>query len=505
MGCESLAVEYLAAGLQRAGHRVALCHDPALFQDKLVFQESKLGRLLDRREALVAEALEWRPDLLAFSVMTDTYQWALSLAGAIKVRRDVPVLFGGVHPTSLPERVMAQPMVDMICVGEGDEAVVEFADTLESGGDASTIANIWSRRPDGEIVRNPPRALCQDLSSLPWPAKDLYAGHADMRNQYLIVAGRGCCFQCSFCSQSMLNQVYEGSSRRIRLREPEEVIEELCWAKERYGVRAVAFMDNVFGHKRRWLEQLAGMYMDRVRLPFRCQGHVSILDEGRARLLKEMGCRRIKFGIQTRNEQIRREVFDRRETNAQMERTLEICDRVRLPYYVDHIFTPFDGDEDHREAAEYYASKRSLNKVFVYSLSFFPSTPIFEHMLSEGLIDEETAEDVKEGRGQAYTSAGEDAAAHRAFRTYGVLYRLVPVLNRRAVRSVLRHRGERLLERVPPLAHHLVDISVALLRRDPEYLQFGVSLARTYLLNLLRPPHLVELPRPPARGRPPAA
>ena len=477
---------------------MALCHDPALFQDKLVFETSRLGQALDRREVLVDQAAQWRPDLLAFSVMTDTYQWALALAAAVKARCDAPVIFGGVHPTSLPERVIKQPVVDMLCVGEGDEAIVELVDALAAGEDGSSVANIWVRRPDGEVVRNPPRPLCQDISSLPWPAKDLYRDHADMRNQYLVMAGRGCCFQCSFCSQAMLNEVYGGGLRRIRLREPEEVIEELRWARQRYGVRAVAFMDNVFGHNMRWLERFAPLYIDQVGLPFRCQGHVSILNEDRARLLREMGCRRVKFGIQTRNEKTRREVFDRRETNEQLERTLDICDRAGLPYYVDHIFTPFDGDADHREAAEYYAGKGRLNKIFVYSLSFFPATPIFEHMIAEGRLDEETAERVREGLGPTYTSARGDAdEADRAFDTYGALYRLVPALTPGAVRALLSVGGERMLGKVPPVAQNLIDVGVALWRRDPEYLQFGVSLAKTYLRALLRRPRLVELSETP--------
>ena len=499
MGCESLGVEYLAAGLRRAGHQVALIHDPALFQDKLFFDSDRLGQLFERRDELLQKALAWNADLLCFSVMTDTYRWALALAEALRQRSETPILFGGVHPTSVPERVIQQPVVDMLCVGEGDHAIVELVAALASGEQISGIANIWSKGDDGSIIRNDPRPLNLELSDLPWPAKDLYLPFTDMRNQYLIVAGRGCCFQCSFCSQSMLGRVYGSRARRIRLREPEDVVDELCWARERYGLRAVAFMDNVFGHNRAWLDRFAPLYCERVRLPFRCQGHVSNLDAELARRLKQMGCRRIKFGIQSRNEKIRREVFLRRETNEQMERTLDICDSMGLPYHVDHIFTPFDQEADHREALEFYSGRRRLNKVFSYNLSYFPATPIFDHVVSQGFIDAEAAEQISEGFGNTYMSSkgvgGE--AVDNAFCTYGAMYRLVPLLNRRVARLLLRLGAVERMGLLPTFAHTVLDLGVAVLRRDMEFLQYGVSMLESYARNLLKPVELVELPADP--------
>ena len=103
--CETLAIEYLSAVLKKAGHRCSLCFDPQLFDDTFL-KNRVLKRLFDYSDEIIEELRAHAPDLIAFSVVSDNYPWAVALADKIKKAMDVPIVFGGVHPTSVPEYVM---------------------------------------------------------------------------------------------------------------------------------------------------------------------------------------------------------------------------------------------------------------------------------------------------------------------------------------------------------------------------------------------------------------
>ncbi|MDD5090653.1 MAG: cobalamin-dependent protein, partial [Candidatus Wallbacteria bacterium] len=160
-GFENLGVEYLSAVLKRAGHSTALVYSPKLFNDTML-EADFLASAFARTGSIVHRILATKPDLLAFSVVTDDFVWAREIAQRVKKKRpELPVIFGGIHPTSVPELVMECPEVDYACVGEGEEAIVELADALEHGSDPSGIQNIWGRK-DCQVFSNPVRPLIQD-------------------------------------------------------------------------------------------------------------------------------------------------------------------------------------------------------------------------------------------------------------------------------------------------------------------------------------------------------
>ena len=108
------------------------------------------------------------PDLIAFSVVSDNFPWAVRLSEKIKKVFDVPIVFGGVHPTSVPEYVLKYSKADYVIMGEGEDAIVDLADNLAHSSICRTIPNVWAKDGD-EIVKNDVRPLIEDLDSLPFP------------------------------------------------------------------------------------------------------------------------------------------------------------------------------------------------------------------------------------------------------------------------------------------------------------------------------------------------
>ena len=114
---------------------------------------------------------EYMPDLIAITLVEDTYELGMSLLSAIR-DYNTPVIAGGVFVTFCKEDVIGNDDVDMICIGEGEGALVELCEKMFQKEDYSTIQNLWVKK-DGMIVRNPIRKLA-DLDKLPFLDYDIF-------------------------------------------------------------------------------------------------------------------------------------------------------------------------------------------------------------------------------------------------------------------------------------------------------------------------------------------
>ncbi|MDP2043751.1 MAG: cobalamin-dependent protein, partial [Candidatus Omnitrophota bacterium] len=200
MGAENLGVEYLSIVLKKAGHQVSLVFDPALFSSEVFFEgkgNKVLSKIFNRKKKMLEEIKLLDPGLIGFSVLTSNYQWSLDIAKSIKEFFDIPIVFGGLHSTIVPERVIKNKCVDMIVVGEGEYALLDIADNLETNKRNYHLNNVWFK-DNGKIIQNGLRPLVNDLDSLPFPDKGLfYQKVPPYQHEYTIMASRGCSFNCS--------------------------------------------------------------------------------------------------------------------------------------------------------------------------------------------------------------------------------------------------------------------------------------------------------------------
>src|SRR5512137_761616 len=90
--CETLSIQYLSAALKQAGHTCSLCFDPQLFNDTFLYYK-RLHKFFDYTQDVVEELKSLKPDLVAFSVVSDNYPWSIHLANKIKEAVGVPIVF----------------------------------------------------------------------------------------------------------------------------------------------------------------------------------------------------------------------------------------------------------------------------------------------------------------------------------------------------------------------------------------------------------------------------
>lgn len=475
LGTSSLGIDHLSAWLRQHGHSTTMVFDPGLFDEASFLQLRRLHRLFSRRQRVARAVVDARPGLVAFSVVTDTVSWAVDLAERIKAMApEIPVVFGGVHPSLVPERVLARGCVDFLVQGEGEGALLDLVRQLEAGRVEPT-ANLWSRGPQGLISR-PPRPLIADLSALPLPDKDLYDGALRINERYSIATGRGCPYTCSYCAHNGLRRLYPGQAY-TRRRGPEHVLAELERARSRGSLRYVKFEDDIFTLDRGWLESFLPAYHQRVGAPFGCIVHPRFVDDGVARLLADAGCADVEIGVQSMDEALRRRVLGRSESNAELLAAFETLERHGLRFIVDHIFDlPGEGDAGLRTAIDTYTRFSRLIRVTCFHLAYYPRTDIVQAGLEAGLLDPATVARIEEGELDLYFYRDErqHAPASRLQAQAEVLFALLPLLPT-AGRPLLAGPLLGGLHRVPPASIVPLMGLVGLARRDPflaGYLKF---------------------------------
>ena len=105
------------------------------------------------------------PSLIGIGFKSSHLQLAKDLTSRIKERFKAPVVWGGDHPTIAPETCIEH--TDIVCVGEGFDALLELAGNIINGRPYDKISNLWINK-NGNIIRNPSRPLLNDLDVLPF-------------------------------------------------------------------------------------------------------------------------------------------------------------------------------------------------------------------------------------------------------------------------------------------------------------------------------------------------
>ncbi|MBF0331215.1 MAG: B12-binding domain-containing radical SAM protein [Candidatus Omnitrophica bacterium] len=398
-GFENIGVEYVSACLKERGHRTSLVFDPALF-DTYVLKSGVLGKMFDSRARIVERVLASKPDLVAFSVMTDNYQRACSMAEQIKSKdASLPVIFGGVHPTSVPEMVIKQPYVDYLCVGEGEEAIPELCDALAGGSDTSGIRNIWSKK-DGRIFANAPRPMSEDLDALPFPDKELFYSELPVlkRGVYRINVGRGCHLRCSFCTNSLMRDIYGHAGYKKRKRSVRNVMQELKQAKAKYDFRHVLIIDDWFTDDVVWLEEFADLFKQEIGVSFACDVFPGKCDQKVVALLQRAGCTVASIGIQTYSEKLRRDVLHRQDSNDDIVEAMALFQKTKIFVYADFILGIPGQDQEELLNIAHFVNKVRADFVFFLWLRYYPGTPITQMAVTNAWITSEQLDEINAGK-----------------------------------------------------------------------------------------------------------
>jgi anaerobic magnesium-protoporphyrin IX monomethyl ester cyclase len=435
MGWENLSIQYISSYLKKEGHEVSLAYDQSLFDDKNYLSMPFLAQVFDQGNNIIKQTIDTQPDLICFSVMSVTHQWALNTAKEVKKHLDVPICFGGIHAIICPDEIIEKKQVDMVCLGEGEYALADLLTSLEKGAIDTTIKGFYFKLVDGEIIKNEKRGLIADMDEMPFPDKELFAPFIPIKNYYLAVTNRGCPFSCSYCSvsaQDAIEQELE-NFKKVRERSVDNVLEELRINKKKYNYKWIDFRNPVFSPSKDWILEFCEKYRKQIDLPFRIFSHPLLIREDTSVALKEAGCFAIQMGLESYDPNVRNKYLHRVETNEQINKAIKTMEKVGITYSLDYILNlPGQEEPELREVGKLFASLKHLYRVSPFLLTYLPKLKINEYAIEQGALDSSEEENINQGLQGSYMDIGSDMSndRRRLMETYKLFFRLMSFIPR---------------------------------------------------------------------------
>jgi len=288
--------------------------------------------------------------VVGISCLTATFSRANELAGKIKARRkDAVVVFGGVHPTALPDESLETGYVDIVVRHEGETAISELCEHILNGKVFDDIKGI-SYLKDGRPFHTPNRPPI-DLNILPQFPYELFEKKMKAYSDFgLIVTSRGCPFDCIFCSNRLVTgRIYRAFSTDI-------VIEQIDILINRYGQKSIYFADDTLvTDKKRFFALLDAIIKKgfNKKAFFIAQMRADDMTEEVLEAMKRANFKMLSCGIETASERLLK-FINKGESLEQMKRGIALASSKGFLTSATFIYgLPTETKEDRRLSARF--------------------------------------------------------------------------------------------------------------------------------------------------------
>jgi radical SAM superfamily enzyme YgiQ (UPF0313 family) len=409
-------VRTMSSHLRKNGHATQLIFLPDPSEDHVVEGAPKYAeQILDQVAGLCRES-----DIIGISLMTNFFDHAVQITAGLKRKLNKPVIWGGVHPTIRPEECLEH--ADMVCLGEGEDSILELLNRMARGEDATGTMNIWSRKGE-EIIKNPLGPLPRDLDIYPMPDYSMEDHHIMLGDHveplthqimervlrrgtvsaYLDKAGyqtmtsRGCPFSCAYCINDTIVRMYGGKGK-LRWRSVAHVMKELVWVRKNMPYINYMWLsdDEFMARKPAELEDFSRQYKEKIGLPFSCLVSPLSVTEEKMAMLVDAGLVYVQMGVESGSARMQ-EIFNRKHmTNEKMLGAARILnkfkDKMFPPSYDFLLDVPVETDADRIESLRLISELPKPYHLQPFTVVLYPGTKLYEMAKEQGLIKDERKE-----------------------------------------------------------------------------------------------------------------
>jgi radical SAM superfamily enzyme YgiQ (UPF0313 family) len=315
----------------------------------------------------------FQPSVIGITVKSQNFAAALCIADIAKsIDEKITVVVGGPHVSMARAEILQHRFIDIGVFGEGEETIIEILNSIEGGQPLSSIKGILYRK-EGKVIENLERELIGNLDALLFPIRVAQHTLIDFEKYPSEAFGhifsiRGCPYNCSFCGSRKI------WTRRVRFRSVENIIAEIKQIRQ-HGINYINFDDDTFGVRKAFIHQLCNAIKNECpRLNWSCEIHVNLVDDETIAIMKSAGCRSIKLGIESGNNEVLKSIRKNitiekafqavkiikknsiyvqtffivgfpQETKSTLNDTISVIESIPADIIIYSIFTPYFGTE----------------------------------------------------------------------------------------------------------------------------------------------------------------
>lgn len=388
-------------------------HETKLIFLPRIYESSYTKKILETVYRLTKDS-----DLVGFYCMSQSSKKTIQIIEYLKSKNENrSMICGGIYATLNPEECLKY--VNLVCVGEGEGAIIDLLQAIEKNEDITKIRNLWVKK-DGGIYRNDVRPLIENINKLPFEDYDFknqyilidnkivnmapkhmkYGSHNLSDGFFSVIKGkfvtihtvRGCPYDCAYCCNYDLKRIYSNKGRYVRKRDIKNVISELMkFKKDLPGIEFVWFTDDDFFIRTKdEIECFSKLYKEKIGLPFMCYVAPPTLKEDKLKILISSGLKRVEMGVQTGSYTLNKQLYNRDISQDAIVKASRILNKYQyLTYTPEYQFlcaNPFETKEDVLETIELI---QKLPKPFflrIFNIVFFPGSYMYRKAIKSKVI-----------------------------------------------------------------------------------------------------------------------
>lgn len=344
-------------------------------------------------DGVVQHLLRTRPKYVGITLFTVGVYEGAKIARKIKeALPGVIVIVGGPHLSSMgTETIQRFPEFDIAVQGEGEKTLVKLLDALANGAELAKIPGLIFKDDTGRLRVTPPPVTPNELDDLPFPAWDLLPGFPGSyplaAYDYprgpvgTIAASRGCPFHCKFCDTSTFGA-------RVRYYTPKKVFEMMKHLHETYGIRHIAFVDDLFLASRSRTTELCNLLLEhKLKMTWSCDARVDTVKPDLLDLMKKAGCWQISFGLETGSD----EMLKRMDKSARVERSEQAVNwSAAAGIRVKGLFMlGYPGETiETIETTKAFVSRIPMTIMNLTKFTPYPGSPVYRELYGTSIRDD---------------------------------------------------------------------------------------------------------------------
>ena len=338
------------------------------------------------KDDLIADIRRIKPDIVGFSSMTHKFNEQIQKAKEVKEEFGLPIIFGGVHISLVPQAL--PKWVDIGVISEGEEILLRLLKHFEKTGKLQTskipALAYWER---GKIKITGPAHLIEPIDRIPSPDWDFL--QVGKKGPGHIMTSRGCPFNCRFCEAGEFWKKY-------RCYSPEYVVQEIETIYKRYGREELVIMDDLFFMNKERIERIKDLLVKKKitqKMRFEVIGRADLFTEEVARILSQMNVFAISFGMESGSEKILRYLKNETVTIDQIRRAVALAKKYKMQVLGTFMVGSLGETEKDIKKTINFIKELNLDQVGVNVTTPFPGTQLWEVAKKKGLVKDDQWDD----------------------------------------------------------------------------------------------------------------